>query len=91
MEAFAYVARSPRDDALHTLLFELCDRYDLDAIVMADEPTASLDADNRRTVLELLAEARDRGAAIVGIFHDRAARRAICDREYPLTLEGPAA
>ena len=56
-------------------------------ILLVDEPTASLDAANRGTVLELLGEARDRGAAIVGIFHDREARRAICDREFPMTLE----
>ncbi len=60
-------------------------------ILLVDEPTASLDAANRGTVLELLGEARDRGAAIVGIFHDREARRAICDREFPMTLESRAA
>ncbi len=60
-------------------------------ILLVDEPTASLDAANRGTVLELLGEARDRGAAIVGIFHDRDARRAICDREFPMTLESRAA
>ncbi len=60
-------------------------------ILLVDEPTASLDADNRGTVLEMLGEARDRGAAIVGIFHDREARRAICDREFPMSLESRAA
>ena len=53
-------------------------------ILLVDEPTASLDADNRRTVVELLREARARGAAIVGIFHDREARAAVCDREFAM-------
>lgn len=60
-------------------------------ILLVDEPTASLDADNRQTVLDLLAEARDRGAAVIGIFHDPKAREAICDREFHLTLEKHAA
>ncbi len=37
MEALTYVARSPRGDALRTLLLELCESYGLEAIVMADE------------------------------------------------------
>ena len=60
-------------------------------ILLVDEPTASLDADNRQTVLELIGEARDRGAAIIGIFHDTAARRAVCDREFDLTPQEQAA
>lgn len=53
-------------------------------ILLVDEPTASLDADNRQTIVELLREARARGAAIVGIFHDREARAAVCDREFAM-------
>ena len=60
-------------------------------ILLVDEPTASLDADNRRTVIELLVEARERGAAIIGIFHDREAREAVCGREFQLTLREQAA
>lgn len=48
--------------------------------LLLDEPTASLDATNRDTVLTLIEEAKKRGAAIVGIFHDEAARDRICDR-----------
>ena len=40
-------------------------------ILLLDEPTASLDANNRAVVLELIEEARDRGTAILGIFHDQ--------------------
>lgn len=60
-------------------------------ILLVDEPTASLDADNRQTIVELLGEARDRGAAIIGIFHDREARDAVCDRSFALAIEEQAA
>jgi alpha-D-ribose 1-methylphosphonate 5-triphosphate synthase subunit PhnL len=50
--------------------------------LLVDEPTASLDAENRRTVLDLIAEAKARGAAILGIFHDVEARASVCDREF---------
>lgn len=39
-------------------------------LLLLDEPTASLDAANTQTVIELVHEAVDRGAALVGIFHD---------------------
>lgn len=48
--------------------------------MLLDEPTASLDAQNRATVLRLIEEAKARGAAIIGIFHDEAAREEVCDR-----------
>ena len=53
--------------------------------MLLDEPTASLDATNRETVLSLIEEAKARGAAIVGIFHDEAARVRVCDREIDVT------
>ncbi|NQW08643.1 MAG: phosphonate C-P lyase system protein PhnL [Alphaproteobacteria bacterium] len=53
-------------------------------ILLLDEPTASLDPDNRQTVVELIREALDRGAAIVGIFHDADVRGAVGTREYPM-------
>lgn len=49
--------------------------------MLLDEPTASLDAANREVVLNLIEEAKARGAAIIGIFHDEAARDRVCDRE----------
>lgn len=51
-------------------------------VMLLDEPTASLDPANRDIVLGLIAEAKARGAAIVGIFHDAAARDAVADRLY---------
>lgn len=49
-------------------------------VMLLDEPTASLDAANREVVLALIGEAKARGAAILGIFHDEAARARVCDR-----------
>jgi alpha-D-ribose 1-methylphosphonate 5-triphosphate synthase subunit PhnL len=49
-------------------------------MLLLDEPTASLDALNRGTVIELILEAKARGAAILGIFHDRDVRDAVADR-----------
>ncbi|HYW55326.1 MAG TPA: phosphonate C-P lyase system protein PhnL [Polaromonas sp.] len=49
-------------------------------VLLLDEPTASLDADNRRVVVELIHLARERGAAIVGIFHDDEVREAVASR-----------
>ncbi|WP_323769825.1 phosphonate C-P lyase system protein PhnL [Antarctobacter sp.] len=57
--------------------------------LLLDEPTASLDAANRETVLTLIEEAKARGAAIVGIFHDQAARDRVCDREIDVTQFTP--
>lgn len=49
-------------------------------VLLLDEPTASLDAVNRGTVVELIGEAKARGAAILGIFHDADVRDAVADR-----------
>ncbi|HTU56288.1 MAG TPA: phosphonate C-P lyase system protein PhnL [Acetobacteraceae bacterium] len=54
-------------------------------ILLLDEPTASLDAENCAVVIDLVREAKSRGAAILGIMHDAAARDAIADRLFPLT------
>jgi alpha-D-ribose 1-methylphosphonate 5-triphosphate synthase subunit PhnL len=54
-------------------------------ILLLDEPTASLDADNCAVVVSLIQQARARGAAIVGIFHDSGLRNQLADRRIPLT------
>ncbi|KFE34232.1 phosphonate C-P lyase system protein PhnL [Thioclava atlantica] len=59
--------------------------------LLLDEPTASLDATNREVVLALIEEAKTRGAAIVGIFHDEAARARVCDRKVDVTGFSPQA
>ncbi len=48
-------------------------------ILLLDEPTASLDAANRDVVVGMIAEAKARGAALAGIFHDPAMRDAVAD------------
>lgn len=53
-------------------------------VLLLDEPTASLDADNRQTVVSLINEARARGSAIVGIFHDQKVREAVATRTVRL-------
>ncbi len=40
------------------------------ALVLLDEPTASLDRANTGVVVQLIDEARAQGSAIVGVFHD---------------------
>ena len=59
--------------------------------LLLDEPTASLDATNRAVVLDLIGEAKARGAAILGIFHDEGARAAVCDRLIDVTGFTPRA
>jgi len=54
-------------------------------LLLLDEPTASLDAANRRVVIELIHEAKQRGSAIVGIFHDEEVRDAVADRQIAFT------
>ncbi|MBS0124908.1 phosphonate C-P lyase system protein PhnL [Thetidibacter halocola] len=58
--------------------------------LLLDEPTASLDTANREVVLRLIEEAKARGAAMIGIFHDEAARARVCDREIDVSRFAPA-
>ncbi|EIF33375.1 phosphonate C-P lyase system protein PhnL [Burkholderia sp. Ch1-1] len=53
-------------------------------LLLLDEPTASLDAENRNVVADLIVEARERGAAIVGIFHDEDTRNKVATRRLEL-------
>lgn len=58
--------------------------------LLLDEPTASLDPTNRNVVLDLIEQAKAEGVAIIGIFHDEAARDRVCDREIDVTSFTPA-
>ncbi len=61
-------------------------------VLLLDEPTASLDAANRAVVVALIREAKARGCAIIGIFHDAEVRDAVADRPFPvLPLEASEA
>ncbi|MGC9401798.1 phosphonate C-P lyase system protein PhnL [Vibrio genomosp. F10 str. 9ZC157] len=54
-------------------------------ILLLDEPTASLDEKNCQVVIELIQEAKQRGAAIVGIFHDEFVRQSVADKYYDIS------
>jgi len=54
-------------------------------ILLLDEPTASLDAINRQCVMGLIADAKSRGAAIIGIFHDQEVRETVADRVFDMS------
>ena len=49
-------------------------------ILLLDEPTASLDAKNRAVVVEMIAEKKQKGVGLLGIFHDEEVREAVADR-----------
>ena len=48
------------------------------------QQSATLDAENRDIVARLIVEARERGAAIVGIFHDEDTRAKVATRRLEL-------
>jgi len=60
-------------------------------VLLLDEPTASLDPANRTRAVELIAERRDAGAAIVGIFHDSEVREMVATRTHDLQPLGGSA
>lgn len=53
-------------------------------ILLLDEPTASLDADNRNVVIALIREALAEGRCLLGIFHDAEVRDAVATRTLAL-------
>jgi alpha-D-ribose 1-methylphosphonate 5-triphosphate synthase subunit PhnL len=60
-------------------------------LLLLDEPTASLDAANRATVVELIAQKKRSGTAIVAIVHDEDVRAAIADHVVDVTRFAKAA
>lgn len=48
-------------------------------ILLLDEPTASLDANNRAVVVDIIRERKAQGAAIIAIVHDESVRDEIAD------------
>ncbi len=59
------------------------------AILLLDEPTASLDATNRRVVVEMIATKKAEGVALLGIFHDEEVRDAVADRILDVSAFSP--
>jgi alpha-D-ribose 1-methylphosphonate 5-triphosphate synthase subunit PhnL len=54
-------------------------------VLLLDEPTASLDAQNRAVVIGMIRDAKAAGTAIVAICHDTDVRDAIADRLFTMT------
>ena len=53
--------------------------------LLLDEPTASLDAENRAVVIRMVQDAKAGGTAIVAICHDADVRDAIADRLFAMS------
>ncbi|RJR30900.1 MAG: ATP-binding cassette domain-containing protein [Desulfobacteraceae bacterium] len=51
-------------------------------LLLLDEPTASLDPDSIRVVLELLSEIKAGGTTLVAVFHDRSIMDSLVDEIY---------
>jgi alpha-D-ribose 1-methylphosphonate 5-triphosphate synthase subunit PhnL len=60
-------------------------------VLLLDEPTASLDTANCDVVMELIAERKRRGSAIVAIVHDAKVRERIADTVIDMTRFAAAA
>ncbi|TXR51040.1 phosphonate C-P lyase system protein PhnL [Phyllobacterium endophyticum] len=54
-------------------------------ILLLDEPTASLDLQNRDVVVSMIQRKKDEGIAMLGIFHDQDVREAVADRIIDVT------
>lgn len=58
-------------------------------VLLLDEPTASLDGANRAVVIDMIAEKKRQGVAMLGIFHDTDMRDAVADRLIDVTSFAP--
>lgn len=58
-------------------------------VLLLDEPTASLDGANRKVVAQLIAEKKQAGVALLGIFHDAEMREEVADRIVDVTGFAP--
>ncbi|WP_374621999.1 phosphonate C-P lyase system protein PhnL [Devosia sp.] len=58
-------------------------------VLLLDEPTASLDATNRAVVVQMIAEKKREGVALLGIFHDEEVRAEVADRIVDVTAFAP--
>ena len=60
-------------------------------MLLLDEPTASLDSRNRDVVVDLIADKREKGVAMLGIFHDVEVRERVADRIIDVEAFAPVA
>ncbi len=56
-------------------------------LLLLDEPTASLDEDSSNRVLDLLLELKEKGIAMIGIFHDKRKTERVADKVYTINRE----
>ncbi|MFH2058203.1 MAG: phosphonate C-P lyase system protein PhnL [Pseudomonadota bacterium] len=54
-------------------------------IMLLDEPTASLDPQNRKTVIELIKEAVQAGSCVIGVFHNASDQKKIAGRTIDMS------
>jgi alpha-D-ribose 1-methylphosphonate 5-triphosphate synthase subunit PhnL len=54
-------------------------------VLLLDEPTASLDSENRAAVIDLIAEKKRCGVAVVAVIHDKEVRDALADQIVDVT------
>jgi len=59
------------------------------AILLLDEPTASLDARNRAVVVDMIEQKKKGGVALLGIFHDEEVREAVGSRILDVSQFSP--
>jgi alpha-D-ribose 1-methylphosphonate 5-triphosphate synthase subunit PhnL len=53
-------------------------------LLLLDEPTASLDARSKEWIMGLILALKRQGTAMLGVFHDEAAIRALADSRYEM-------
>lgn len=54
-------------------------------LLLLDEPTASLDAETKKIVVQALLHLKKQGTTMVGVFHDSDAMRRLVDRVFTMT------
>jgi alpha-D-ribose 1-methylphosphonate 5-triphosphate synthase subunit PhnL len=59
-------------------------------LLLMDEPTASLDSASAREAIALIRELKDRGTAMIGVFHDRELLARLSDRELEIPAGEPS-
>ena len=59
-------------------------------LLLLDEPTASLDRGARAALVDRLAELKQQGVAMIGVFHHPGDVAALIDREIPLSPRTPS-
>lgn len=54
-------------------------------LLLLDEPTASLDSETKKIVMQALMQMKKQGTTIIGIFHDTEVMRRLVDRIFTMT------